>query len=216
MRPIPKTKGGEAYAAIKAKIIEGRLEPGRDVSEDWLEKELGLGRTPVREACKRLAEEGFLQIYPSKGMIVSDITADLIRDIYQMRILNEPFIVQQACRLADNVDWLLDLRRKILEPPQSPDERTLRHYYIALDRELHDQFLKGCRNRFLLASMQNVLDHNHRIRIKVSRPYDPADRSIREHLDIIEAFLSRDEEAVGRRVAEHVEESRKITFAYFL
>ncbi len=210
------SKSGVAYEAIKEKILEGFLQPHEDIREEELQHELSLSRTPIREACQRLAKEGFLQIYPGKGMFVTDITTDLIRDIYQMRLLNEPFIVQQACRLADGLGWLRELRRKIAEPPEHADERELRRYYITLDRELHDRFLQGCRNRFLLTSMSNVLDHNHRIRIKVSRPYDPDDRSIREHLEIIDAFLARDEVAVGQKVLAHIEASRQITFKYFL
>lgn len=213
---MASTKSDIAYEAIKTKILEGELAPGCDISEETLEREMSLSRTPIREACQRLSKEGFVQIYPSKGMIVADITTDLIRDIYEMRLLNEPFIVVQACRLNTGREWLEEIREQLLSPELDQPEAHQRRHYIALDRALHDGFLKNSRNRFLLSTMQMVLDHNHRIRIKVSRPYSPDDRSITEHLDIIDAFFARDEKRLEASVRSHIEASRKITFDYFL
>ncbi|WP_418025293.1 GntR family transcriptional regulator (plasmid) [Paracoccus sp. TD-10] len=210
------TKSDFAYETIKSRILDGVLAPGVDVSEESLQRELALSRTPIREACQRLGKEGFIHIYPSKGMIVADITTDLIRDIYQMRLLNEPFIVVQACRLNKSRDWLEEIGEQLRNPPRGLSEAELRDWYIALDRRLHDGFLQNCRNRFLQSTMQTVLDHNHRIRMKVSRPYSNEDRSITEHLAIIDAFMARDETRLEQEAKAHIEASRAITFAYFM
>ncbi len=212
---MANTKTLAAYEAIKHKIIEGELMPLSDVSEDSLQKELALSRTPIREACQRLSKEGFIYIYPSKGMIVAEVTADLIRDIYEMRLLNEPSIAVQSCRQNSNKDWIRVLREKLIDPPAGMSEETMRRYFIDIDRTLHDGFLKECKNRFLLSSMGIVMDHNHRIRIKVSHPYHGEDRSVTEHIDIIDAYLARDEAEVERQMRHHIQESRKITFNNF-
>lgn len=212
---MANTKTGTAYEAIKVKIIEGELPPLSDISEDSLQKELGLSRTPIREACQRLSKEGFIYIYPSKGMIVAEVTADLIRDIYEMRLLNEPFIAVQSCRQNSSKEWLKVLREKLVEPPSNLLEEAKRRYFIDVDRALHDGLLKDCKNRFLLSSMAIVMDHNHRIRIKVSHPYHGDDRSVVEHIEIIDAYLARDEAQVEHRMRRHIEESRKITFNNF-
>lgn len=212
---MANTKTLAAYEAIKLKIIEGELLPLSDVSEDSLQKELGLSRTPIREACQRLSKEGFIYIYPSKGMIVAEVTADLIRDIYEMRLLNEPSITVQSCRQNSSKQWLKILREKLINPPDGLSEDDMRRYYIDIDRALHDGFLKDCKNRFLLSSMGIVMDHNHRIRIKVSHPYKGDDRSVSEHIAIIDAYLSKNEAEVEQRMRHHIEESRKITFKNF-
>ncbi|WP_439631221.1 GntR family transcriptional regulator [Shinella sp.] len=212
---MANTKTATAYEAIKFKIIEGELQPLGDISEDSLQKELDLSRTPIREACQRLSKEGFIYIYPSKGMIVAEVTADLIRDIYEMRLLNEPFIAAQSCRQNSSKDWIKALREKLVNPPNDLSEEAKRRYFIDIDRTLHDGLLKDCKNRFLLSSMAIVLDHNHRIRIKVSHPYHGEDRSVLEHIDIIDAYLARDEAEVERQMRHHIEESRKITFNNF-
>lgn len=212
---MANTKTAAAYEAVKLKIIAGELLPLSDVSEDSLQKELGLSRTPIREACQRLSKEGFIYIYPSKGMIVAEVTADLIRDIYEMRLLNEPFIAVQSCRQNSSKEWLKVLREKLVNPPKNLSEEEQRQYFIDIDRALHDGFLKDCKNRFLLSSMAVVLDHNHRIRIKVSHPYHGEDRSVTEHIAIIDAYLAKDEVEVERQMRHHIEESRKITFNNF-
>ncbi|WP_454703031.1 GntR family transcriptional regulator [Agrobacterium burrii] len=212
---MANTKTAAAYEAIKHKIVEGELQPLSDVSEDSLQKELGLSRTPIREACQRLSKEGFIYIYPSKGMIVAEVTADLIRDIYEMRLLNEPFIAVQSCRKNADKGWLKNLREKLANPPADLAEEAKRRYFIDIDRALHDGLLKDCKNRFLLSSMAIVMDHNHRIRIKVSHPYHGEDRSVIEHIAIIDAYLNRDEAEVERQMRHHIEESRKITFNNF-
>lgn len=207
------TKTEFAYQAIKKKILEGDFPPLIDVSEESLQSELGLSRTPIREACQRLSKEGFIYIFPSKGMIVAEITSDLIREIYQMRMLNEPFIASQAAR--NPQPWLADIRERLVEPPSGLTEDALRLYFINLDRELHDRLLSSSRNRFLQSSMAIVLDHNHRIRMKVSQPYERHERSIQEHLDIIDAIMNKDVALSEELSRKHIEHSRRMTEDFF-
>ena len=82
-----------AYEYIKGKIISGEYPPLSDISEDTLQKELEVSRTPVREAILRLEKEDLVHVYPRKGTIVSAITLDLIEDVYGVRELIEPAMV---------------------------------------------------------------------------------------------------------------------------
>ena len=80
-------KTDSAYEYIKAKIINGDYPPLSDISEDTLQKEMNMSRTPVREAILRLEKEDFVYVYPRKGTIVTAVTLDLIEDIYGVRQL---------------------------------------------------------------------------------------------------------------------------------
>ena len=82
------SKADEAYNIIKNKIINLELRPLSDLSEEAFQRELGISRTPIREAIQRLAKEGFVRIYSRKATIVSDITLDLINSVYEVRLLN--------------------------------------------------------------------------------------------------------------------------------
>lgn len=209
-------KADIAYEQIKNKILEGALAPLSDINEEALQHELNISRTPIREACQRLMKEGFVYIYPCKGTIVAEITADIIREIYQTRILTEPFIAVQAARSYVDRKWLLKKRDAFTNPPAGLSEEEFRRYYINLDRDLHTSLLKFCTNRFLLNVISIVHDHNHRIRIKVSRPNTNNDRSISEHVDIIDALLERDEALIEQKMRHHIEESNRITSGFFL
>ena len=86
-----QSKAEEAYQKIKHKIIMLEMRPTSDVSEEELIQELGISRTPIREAIQRLAKDRFVIIYPRKGTIVADISMDLINCISEVRLLNESY-----------------------------------------------------------------------------------------------------------------------------
>ena len=100
-----ENKSDYAYQELKNRIISGQMPPLSDVSEEQLQKELGVSRTPIREAIQKLEKEHFVMIYPRRGTLVSDITLDLIYSIYEVRLLNEPFIARSACRYIVN-EWI--------------------------------------------------------------------------------------------------------------
>ena len=204
-----------AYAEIKKKILSGALPPLSDISEDALQKELEISRTPIREAVQRLQKEGFVYIYPRKGTIVSEVTPDLVHEIYQMRELNEPAIACEACKRIQR-DWLLIRRNAFANPPEGLTEQELIQYFIEYDSELHMSLLDYCNNRFLRNIMTIVYDHSQRLRIKTSRPtHKEHDNATQEHIDIIDALLSQDQERVRNAVLEHIRSSRKISIGYY-
>lgn len=201
-----------AYECIKNKIISWEIAPLTDLSEDALQEELGISRTPIREAILRLQNEGFVYIYPRKGTIVSEVTKDLIEEIYQMRILNEPFISERASLKIDH-GWLKEMKQLLLNPPVGLSGQELRRYFIDLDWKLHMTILENCNNRFLQNEMKNVYDHNQRIRLKASNPKSEYDNSVQEHIDLIDAMLEKDQKKIHDAVVNHITESKKITLA---
>ena len=77
-------------------ILTGELSPRIDISEKQLQQELGISRTPVHEALKRLQDEGFVETYARKGTFVADVTIETVQDIYETRLLIEPFMTKNA------------------------------------------------------------------------------------------------------------------------
>ena len=159
-----ENKSDYAYQELKNRIISGQMPPLSDVSEEQLQKELGVSRTPIREAIQKLEKEHFVMIYPRRGTLVSDITLDLIYSIYEVRLLNEPFIARSACRYIVN-EWIDHMYTSFSTTFHEKEGEQQRDYYIELDRELHDT-LTSHTNNFMLKDMFRVVnDHNHRIRI---------------------------------------------------
>lgn len=204
-------KTDSAYDYIKEKIISGEYPPMSDLSEDKLQKELNISRTPVREAILRLEKEDFVYVYPRKGTIITDVTQDLIEDIYQVRRLIEPEMVVSSMHQIDK-DWLRDMRRRFLEPDPALEGEQLRRYYISLDMELHSYIMAGCPNRYMRRMMRNIYDQNQRLRIACSRADDG---TTEEHVAILDALLEGDKEELERTLALHLEQSKERTIRSF-
>lgn len=205
-------KTDEAYEYVKAKILNGDYPPLSDISEDALQRELNVSRTPVREAILRLEKEDLVYVYPRKGTIVTAVTLDLIEDVYGVRELVEPSMVLSSMHML-NKDWLKDIRRRILEPPPLKGE-ALRRYYVDLDTELHTKIVSGCPNRYLIRMMNNIFDQNLRLRIISSHPTE-GEGSIEEHAALVDALLEGNKELVQTRLEEHLKVSRIRTMQHF-
>ncbi len=208
------SKADEAYDIIKNKIINLELRPLSDLSEDVFQKELNISRTPIREAIQRLAKEGFVRIYSRKATIVSDITLDLINSVYEVRLLNEPYLAKLACRHVSD-EHIKRLKDGFLRLKDNCESRDNREYYIALDKELHDMLIKYSSNEFLQDLFRVINDHNQRIRIQTSRRNTSYYKSIEEHLEILAAFEKRDEMVVEASVRIHIQNAKKEAFEFY-
>ncbi|MCC8026718.1 MAG: GntR family transcriptional regulator [Clostridium sp.] len=207
-------KTDSAYDYIKERIINGVYPPLSDLSEDKLQEELNVSRTPVREAILRLEKEDFVYVYPRKGTIVTDVTHDLIEDVYEIRELIEPRMVASTMHLVKR-DWLLDIRKRFLEPPEELEGEELRQYFIQLDTELHTNIMDGCPNRYMRRLMKNIYDQNQRLRMACSNPDGEDDRTVIEHVQIVDAVLNKDKKRLEEVLITHLEESKRRTIQTF-
>ena len=207
-------KGQIAYEVIKKKIIEGELAPLEDISEKQLQAELGTSRTPVHEALARLREENFVLTFPRKGTFVAELTLETVRAVYEMRLLNEPYLTGKAMERIPR-DWLEDILRRLENCPENlePQERNV--YFQKLDTELHTTIVSYADNVFLRNGLQNAYDHDRRIRIcrhKTPGHPDHIDISRQEHICIVKAMLDGNGELVERLCREHVAHSRDMLY----
>ena len=183
-----QSKAEEAYEIIKRKIIMLEMRPTSDISEEALIQELNISRTPIREAIQRLAKDRFVIIYPRKGTIVSDISIDLINCVYEVRLLNEPYMARQTVEQTTD-EWIQKMKSEFQSfQPESYDVMK----YIDLDYKLHKELTSYSNNMFLNSLFAVVNDHNHRIRVETSTRNRDYSRSIREHIAILEAIERRD------------------------
>ena len=188
----------KAYDHIKRRIVSGQLLPGDVISEKELTVELGISRTPIREAIQRLAEENLVVVMPSRGTIVSHISVDDIRQLYEARKLNEPFVVRQA---VDRVD-----REKILKFRQAFEEQTdVQLSDHDWDREFHLYLAECAGNRFLQKLIQDLMTQSMRIRVLSNEKRENRfEQAKAEHLAIIDAILDGDGDAAEKAVLNHL------------
>lgn len=188
----------KAYEHIKKQIVMGELLPGAIISEKELIQSLGISRTPIREAIQRLAEEGLVVVMPSRGTIVSHISVDDIRRIYEARKLNEPYVVRQAVGRVDP-ERIREFRRVI---EAQTDHQLLDNDW---DSEFHLYLAECAGNRFLKKLMRDLMTQSMRIRVLSNEKKENRfEQSKEEHLAIIDALLAGDADAAERAVLNHL------------
>lgn len=205
-------KTEEAYLWIKEQIICGKLPPLASLSEEELQQQLGMSRTPVREALLRLQQDGLVRVFPRKGMIVAELSQEIIREAFEMRLLIEPAVAAGAVPYLSR-EWLEDIRRRMTDPPPHLTGEQRRQYFIALDDELHSRIAEASPNRFLKRAMGSLFDQNRRLRYAASYPDAAEDHTTQEHLAILDAFLAADAAEVERLSLAHLRHAKELTMA---
>lgn len=192
------------YEEAKRMIIEGELPPLADFPEELFKSKFSTSRMPVREAVLRLEREGFVHVYPQKGTFVADISIEVLRQVYELRLLVEPALVQRACQVwtDEKIHQLIERTEQI---PKFASQAEYRDYYNTFDRDLHNEILNTTDNMFLLQTMQWAYDHNHRARLLASqRAWETFELAKEEHIKLLEAIQKRDKKLAVKLIERHL------------
>lgn len=188
------------YEYIKKEIICGNLLPGTIFEEKIVQEKLNVSRTPVREAVLRLSNEGYLTIIPRKGTIVSNISINDIKNIYEYRMIIEPEIVKKAIKTIDP-DFLLK-QKELINEKLSDDNCLLLDDY---DKNFHVGIAKALNNNYIEKEISRVLDLSERIRfLSSNKSHERYIDSLYEHLNIIEAMLNKNEDSAYEAMLKHL------------
>jgi DNA-binding GntR family transcriptional regulator len=209
----PESFKHQAYAALKGVIAAMDVYRSRDdirLDERQLALEFGISRTPVREAMAQLEREGFVRAVPRRGIYVVRKTR---REVIEM-ITAWAALESMAARLITegaSDDDIAALRR-MFTTFENGELHARLDEYSEVNIEFHQTIIRMSRNRVLIDLAENLFTHMRMIRRKTIGEKDRVDRSIRDHLNIIEALEARDtarSEALVRDhalgLAEHVE-----------
>ncbi|MGE3803896.1 MAG: GntR family transcriptional regulator [Gemmataceae bacterium] len=214
----------QAYEQLQRQILSGALPPGSQVSELSLAKQMGLSRTPVREAVRRLVHEGLLEQRPRAGTVVRTFGAQDIIELYELRQALECFAVEQAAaRIStDDLDALgrlcEQIRRQVDELKKSKkravDAAGLKRL-LAADLAFHMILVRAAGNRRIL---DMVADSRVLTRIfstpRQEHNLDVLRDTYRFHSDIHHALERRDGQAARQLLAEHIQLSLRQTLAH--
>ena len=193
-----------AYAALRDRLITLAVAPGAPIDEDALTRELGVGRTPVREAVRRLALEGLVVVYPRRGTFAASINITSLTDITDVRAQLEPYAAERAATLADDRDRA---EARALVAELDGDVRG-QQALIELDARVH-RFVHRCsRNPYLARDLDRYLNMSLRIWYLTFDRLPPLDDRVREHTDLLEAIVAGNAARARAVALEHV-----LTFA---
>jgi DNA-binding GntR family transcriptional regulator len=192
-----------AYADLRDRIVTLRIAPGAPIDEDVLGGELGIGRTPVREAIKRLALENLVTVFPRRGTFASEINITDLADISDVRIQLEGHAAYRAAeRITDahrrRVDELL---AELADSQGSRDVGAL----MALDARVH-RFVHRCAgNPYLEETLGRYLNLSLRIWHLVLDRLPHLLARVHEHDDLLRAIADGRPEQAREIIAEHIE-----------
>jgi len=181
------------YAVVKERIIDGLYRQGERLTEQQLALEFASSRTPVREAMRRLAADGFVVFKPNSGTVVRSWSKEEIRQIFELRVLIESEIAGLAARHISSEE-VLRLRTLQIEMESggadTGDSNTAR--IGPINREFHRVIARASHNDRLVSTLANAIEMP--IVQRTFRAYSPAQlrRSFRQHRELIEACEAHD------------------------
>ncbi|MGQ4386152.1 GntR family transcriptional regulator [Streptomyces sp. SAS_270] len=199
------TLAERAYRAIRDQLVMLEIRPGAPINEDQLGQALGVGRTPVREALKRLQYERLITTYPRRGTFATEVNITDLAHISEVRLELEPLAATQAARRATATDraGLTALRRE-LDSAGAPgrDSADL----MRLDLQVHRAVYAATHNPYLEDTL--VRHDNLATRIWclfIDRLSDMAGH-VEEHGPLIDAIVTGDADKAARLARSHVED----------
>ena len=191
----------KAYHLIKEKIITLELAPSSVINERALMEELGLGRTPIRDALQRLDTEGLVNIIPRRGMFVADISITDLQGIFEMRIVLAGFGARLAAqRITEAQIAQMEMVLKDLEHVQSGDSKAL----MAIDRRFQRMLYQAAGNKFLADSLNRLYDSGLRIWYLVLPRLGDVHDAIEQHWQVHEALKAGDEARAEASIQRHI------------
>ncbi len=194
--------GDAAYEAVKLMIITLQLEPGAYLNEAQLAETIGMGRTPVRDAVKRLMHEGLLEILPRKGLIIKPIDIREIRDAIEVRLLNEPLCARLASEHATQRD--IEAMRAIAEQSRQAVTAGENEMQMLLDRDFHCAMSEASGNKVLAGILGNLHDRALRFWfISLNNPTH-AGEVCDQHEEILTALEARDPDRAEQAMHDHI------------
>jgi DNA-binding GntR family transcriptional regulator len=201
-----------AYAELRDRIVTLRLAPGTVLREDELMSELGIGRTPLREAVKRLALENLVAVQPRSGTYVTSVDASDIVHISEVRAELEA----QAAELASHrMDGAVRERAEALLARLREGREADADALMRLDEEIHRVAWEGAGNPYLLETLERYFALSLRVWYVVLDRVPGLGSAVFDHARLLEAMLAGDARRARELMREHVVEFEREIMAAF-
>lgn len=196
--------------AIREAIINGTLKPRERLMEIQLAEDLGVSRTPIREALRKLELEGFIVMVPRKGAYVSDVSFKDIADVFEIRTALETLAAGLAAeRITD--EELQIMERLLAAKAEAINNQNLESI-IEIDTAFHEAIYTASRNDRLKTIVNNLREQIQRYRSTTLAYPGRMKSSLEEHKYIVEALQSRDVQLAKQLAQEHIENAETSMF----
>ncbi|MGI6018923.1 MAG: GntR family transcriptional regulator [Marvinbryantia sp.] len=190
------------FRKIKEDILNGRYKENEELRETALGKELGVSRTPVREALRQLQLEGLVEIIPNRGAFVKGITAKDVEDIYNIRARLEGLCARMAAEAVsqEQLDHLMEI---ILLAKFYEKQKDYAHLAV-MDSQFHEVLYEACGSKMLQNLLTDYHQYVHRVRRHSLEHRERAIKSTLEHEAILNAIRMKDAALADELATKHV------------
>ncbi len=194
--------------SLREAILNGHFEPGEKLDQDKIAEELKVSRTPIREALKTLASQGFIEIQSFRGAFIPVINLQEILDVYEIRWIIEPEIVRQSTPNIPN-EILDDCENMLNHARQSELIENERALYDA-DEKFHATIIAYCENQIFTEILQKLNNRIVRVRtFALQHTGQTLNNTHVEHLAILDAMRDRETEKAAQLMELHLRNSAK-------
>jgi len=192
------------FESLREAIILGRLKPGERLMEIQLAEEMGVSRTPVREAIRKLELEGFVVMVPRKGAYVAGVSVKDIADVFEVRSALEGLAAGLAAERITEEE-MEELEKVILQISGEEDILTV----VKKDNEFHELIYRASRNERLKQIITHLQEQISRFRMTSLSVPGRLKIAVGEHKKIIEAICSRNVDLSMKLASEHMENAEQ-------
>lgn len=194
--------------AIRNAIMNGSLQPRERLMEIQLAEELGVSRTPIREALRKLELEGFIVMVPRKGAYVADLTFKDIADVFEIRAALEGLAAGLAAERITEEE--LESMERLLVGKQEAITSGDIDRLVEVDTSFHELLYKASRNERLANIISNLREQIQRFRLTSLSFPGRNKESLQEHKQLVEAIQSRDSQLARHLAQEHIENAENV------
>lgn len=195
------------FNTLREAILKGELVPGERLMEKTLSERMGVSRTPIREAIRKLELEGLVITVPRKGAEVAKITEKDIRDLLEVRATLEALAVRLACEKMDEdaIERLKYLKDEFARAARKKDVDSI----IRKDIEFHDAIFAATDNDKLIQIVSNLREQIYRFRVKYIQEMLDYQVLIDEHEEIVESIKNGNTKAAETMAINHIANQEK-------
>ena len=195
------------FNTLRRAIITGEFAPGERQMEISLANRLGVSRTPVREAIRKLELEGLVIMIPRKGAQVAKITEKSLRDVIEIRCVLEEFAASLACEriTEEGKEKLKEAHRQFVEAAQTNDIIDI----VEKDEQFHDAIFQATCNDRLITIINNLREQFYRYRMEYVKDIEQHSVLVTEHEQLLHAIFNQDSETAKQIMRTHLKNQQE-------
>ncbi|MCQ2519705.1 MAG: GntR family transcriptional regulator [Lachnospiraceae bacterium] len=195
------------FHALRRAILTGEIKPGERLMEIHLAQELGVSRTPVREAIHKLEQEGLVSMIPRRGAQVAQISEKGLKDVLEVRRALDAFCAELACErmTAESAEALEQAYIDFEKATETKDATII----AKADVSFHEIIINSTGNERLITTMNNLAEQMYRYRFEYIKDESQHKVLIAEHKVLMDAILSKDVERARNAAMVHIDNQQQ-------